>query len=1847
MAAPNSSFFTITQQTMLKLNLSFCSPTSKDPYEGLTLVRRKSELKGKNGAVLASADVEVPSDWSQTATDLFYQKYTRKAGVPAATVMVPEPGIPVQYARRVPVDGTTFGAETSVRQVFHRIVGFWTYWGLKAGYFDADDATRFYLDHVYMLARQMASPNSPQWFNAGLNWAYGITGSASGRWAYDLEAKTFVECTDEYTRPNVGACLPYGERVNTDRGLIPIGEIVERFKAGEPISVFNRGGTYSPVQAAVCNGKKVIANLELADGSSLKLTYDHVVFVWDGDKIVEKSVQDLVPGDDELVLSRLPLVPDNGSTSHNGLINIDRELAWAAGSMVANGFADRNPAATSDTWEVKLNTRSQVDRFAAVVSKYGLTFTEKEFHWGWTLRGYGEAGRWLWERLGLYAKTGAKEIPEWVMRASRSVATGFLRGLWDNDGSVSGTNMEFFSVSRDVAEKTHALLRSLGVYAAISERVDERNDAERQTGYRVIVSDRKSRQLFAEHVGFTHDDKAGKLASVLDGERTERRRDAVKLVSKTRAGFVLVYDIQTESHEFFASGRLVHNCYILDVSDTLVGEDGITGFIEREARVFKGGSGSGANYSAIRGTDEPLSGGGRSSGLPSFLKPIDASAGAIKCLSGDTEVVTVRGLVPIRDVVAGDEVNTRHGFRRVTSRHDNGTKTVLTVTTSLGEQVVCTPEHKFWVRTGTGAAWVEAKDLQPSDYIECDVGGQAFGEPQRLDAVEIGHHNEITHQLPGTLTEDLAVWLGWVCGDGSVTTRTSANFVSVQIGDADPDLVPAYTSMLRGLFGSDMNVYESRHEDKPDASRGVRFASTQIIRFLEVNGLRKAGAKTVRVPTKIKMSPAGVRAAFLRGLFEADGHIEVRQGDVVLSTISEGLARDVQRLLTGLGVPSALRRNDNRAGAYGVNPVYMVQMLGAEGVRRYADVIGFMSARKRKLLSEAVVYKNVGPFEPRWFLPHVSKVLGTVWQRGSADVKRAVAPYCRYRAPRQLSLSAARRLVERFPLVFAGTEIESFARGDKLYVSVTVTPCDEPIPVYDITVDGVHEYLVHGMVTHNSGGTVRRAARMVVLDDDHPDIEWFVDWKVGEERKVAALMAGAKVVKFWVDQVYSAAATGHDREFVDDLMAAAAEHNVPYGVLLSAELAGRDKKPAPDIEQFTAAFEGEGYGTVSGQNANNSVRLSHAFMTAVKEDREWHLYHRTEKVAAAAAKRLPRPCKTLRAVDLWSKIVRAAWYSADPGVHFSGTINEWHTCLNDGEITASNPCSEYLFIKDTTCNLSCLNLTKYGPAVNESWDVGADRLRRAAALYTIALDITVTAAGYPSRAVAEGAHKYRTIGLGYTSLGAYCMREGLPYDSDGSRGLALALTALVHFQAALTSQQLASDVGGPYPRYEANSEHHGRVLGNHARFALGVPLEGVTVQPPPAPPMLEAVDDELRREVDRVARMVHSRRASPMRNAQLTLVMPAGTCGLVMDSDTLGVEPDFALYKYKTLSGGGHINIVNQSVEPALKKLGYGPEARAEIMRHVESTRGCIEGAPGLDPKHLPVFDTAVPPSGGTRSVSVSGHLRMMAAVQPLLSGAISKTVNMDRRAAEGDVADAYMTAYGLGIKANALYRDYSKLSQPLSAALKPKPKGEAPKVAGKPKGGQVVKPEALARGARRRLPDRRKGDTLKVRIGREKVYLRTGLYPDGSLGEIWIDAHKGGSSYREALRAFAVATSIGLQYGVPLEEFVDAFVFTNSEPNGPVQGHDRLKNATSVYDLIVRHLAIEFLGRSDLAHVTPDTDGTQNVTAAGAAAKTVPSGGTEDGYSGYRCLNCDSIRTRRSGTCIVCLVCGTTTGCA
>jgi ribonucleoside-diphosphate reductase alpha chain len=1495
--------------------------SGESPYAGISFEPRTSEIRNPDGkSIFRQENVTVPSYWSQIATDILAQKYFRKRGVPRP-------------------DGTT-GGENDARQVFHRLAFTWMDWGKRYGYFSTpEDAQAYYDEMCFMLARQMGAPNSPQWFNTGLYAAYGIKGPAQGHYFVNPDSGEVEKATSAYERPQPHACQPWHAPVSTPFGPVAIGSIVDGNLVGlEVFDGSDEGRGTTRVLAVLENGVKPVFRVVLKNGTAVEATGDHLVLA----SRERREEPEWVPVDELTPGMRLRQSTVSEVRAEESADAGAADEAALVGWLHGDGFVGQYEHSTNRSLTVEFMTINE-DEYQYICERIARVFPGVHSHERSVesqnpdldvrrIRLYGEPLREFVERYRLLDASTERTIPDAVLSNGKAAQSAYLRSLFQADGTVRLRNREsrtadvvLTTTSHRLAEGVQSLLMNLGIYARVNEGFDGREN--RLTPYQLSIGYADARESFQDLVGFVSAEKKSKLAVACSERFPGKGIPALREEQVARlefAGLQQVYDIQTLSGQYLSNNVVVHNCFILSIDDDLVNEGGIMDLMTREARLFKYGSGTGTNYSKLRSSSEPLSGGGVSSGLLSFLKVSDRSASSIK-----------------------------------------------------------------------------------------------------------------------------------------------------------------------------------------------------------------------------------------------------------------------------------------------------------------------------------------------------------------------------------------------------------------------------------------------------SGGTTRRAARMVTLDADHPDVLKYIDWKAQEERKVASMVTGSKILRRHTKRILDAcrphpengsngsddAAASFDPRKNRELERAvrdALQDEVPASwVHQVIQLAGQGVWDF-ETEEYTTDWDSEAYNTVSGQSSNNSLRLTDTFMTAVLDDGWWELVNRTDGKAR----------EKIRAREIWERIAAAAWLCADPGLQFHTTINDWHTCPADGEIRSSNPCSEYMFLDDTACNLASLNLMTFFD--ESAGEIRIEDLLHAIRLWTITLEISVLMAQFPAKEIARKSYDFRTLGLGYANLGTLLMVMGIPYDSAEGRAIAAAISAILSAEAYATSAEMASELG-PFPRYDANKESMLRVMRNHGRAAYGAApdeYERLSVIPQPidalfCPPDLMAA---ARRAWDRALALGEK---YGYRNAQVTAIAPTGTIGLIMDCDTTGVEPDFSLVKFKKLAGGGYFKIINTSLPPALRKLGYEEQQIEDIVSYClgrgsldgapgvssDALRGkgftddalqkvnssltsafstafsftphvlgkdflsdtlgvpettfsqsgfnllshlgfsasdleaadlhacgtmTIEGAPHLKPEHYGVFDTATPNGKiGKRFIPWKAHIEMMAAVQPFVSGAISKTINMPADATIDDIKGAYLMSWRKMLKAIALYRDGSKLSQPLSSLMPGSDSAAAAvlaimKESGEERIGLAVSPTAKGK-KRNPLPAKRFGYTQKAKIGGHSIFLRTGQYEDGTLGEIFLDMHKEGAAFRSLLNSFAIAVSLGLQYGVPLEEYVDAFTFTRFEPNGMVNGHDYIKMTTSVLDFIFRDLALSYLGRTDLVQVKPD-DLIATSTNRNAAQRNENGNGAHGemvaldnevhvakmkGYEGDPCPVCGHFTLVRSGTCMRCDTCGSTTGCS
>ncbi|SNR54018.1 ribonucleoside-diphosphate reductase class II [Haloechinothrix alba] len=1047
------------------------------------------------------------------------------------------------------------------------------------------------------------------------------------------------------------------------------------------------------------------------------------------------------------------------------------------------------------------------------------------------------------------------------------------------------------------------------------------------------------------------------------------------------------------------------------------------------------------------------------------------------CQPYDALVSTPAGMVPIGDLVTQDAVGEKvfdaHGVTRILATKFNGRKDVLRLHTKAGHALDVTADHLVWRANSTAGSgrFVPAGELREGDKLEWRRR-TSFGEA------------EITSRA---IAE--AALAGWLQSDGFVGqydgTNSSLTIEAMTVNDAERDWV---TAALDGVFPSVHR--KERKVDTRDASldcRRIRLYGNELEEFVEKWNLRARGID-IAAPAAMFTAPLPVVAAYLRSLFQAEGYVSARQRSTMvgLYMISEPLIRDVQQLLARFGIFARVRRKTEKRSDR--HDTWGIQIQNAGDRRTFADEIGFIDPIKADKLERSFE-------QPGRAARDLKRLeIERIESRGAMDVYDIQTESGEY-------LSSNLRVHNCFILSVDDT-MESilnwyreegliFKGGSGAGLNLSRIRSSQELLHSGGTASGPVSFMRGADAsagTIKSGGATRRAAKMVVLDVDHPDIEEFVHTKSREEHKIRAL---------------------RDAGF-------------------DMDLGGTD------------------ISSVQYQNANNSVRVSDEFMQAVSSRTKFGLRARTTGEVIDETD----------AGSLFRSMAQAAWECADPGLQYDDTINDWHTCPESGRITASNPCSEYMHLDNSSCNLASLNLMKF---LSEDGTFNSELFVKAVELVITAMDISICFADFPTEAIGDTTRKYRQLGIGYANLGALLMATGHAYDSEDGRALAAGITSLMTAVSYRRSAELAGVVG-PYEGYARNSEAHQRVMRKHA-----------------------AANDAIRARdsndvaVRRVATAEWQRGIElgvqhGWRNSQASVLAPTGTIGFMMDCDTTGVEPDFSLVKFKKLVGGGSMQIVNRSIPRALHSLGYQEEQAEAIVEYI-AEHGHVIDAPGLRAEHYPVFDCAI----GERAISPMGHVRMMAAVQPFLSGAISKTVNMPEEATVEDVEEIYYQGWQLGLKALAIYRDNCKVGQPLSTGNSDAAKDEAKNREDAAVGGAQQEPVVEYRPVRKRLPKKRPSQTVSFTVGGAEGYLHAGEYPDDGLGEIFVKLGKQGSTLAGVMDAFSMSISVGLQYGIPLEFYVSKFQNLRFEPAGMTDDPD-IRIATSVLDYLFRRLALDYL---------------------------------------------------------------------
>ena len=1855
-----------------------------DPYAGLEFEPRTSRIVNPDGSVIFEAkDVMVPTGWSQVAVDVLAQKYCRKAGVPTATVRVAEEGVPEWLWRSEAASDATFGSERDARQVFNRLSGCWAYWGWKSGYFDSEDDARVYYDEMAaMLARQVGAPNSPQWFNTGLHWAYGISGPAQGHYFVDPKSGEAVRSSSAFEHPQVSACLPHHALVSTPDGPIPIGDIVDGKMIGQ--WVYDEHGL-TQVVAVMPNGTKPVVRVSLSNGNFIEATADHRVRVktTKSRTAAWKRIDELEPGDRLIEKTNTTILKRSASLA-------DIAEASLAGWVQGDGFVGQyrtgtNRSLTLEAMAVNGDERTHLSVISDIALA-GLHYNEstRPTPIGGVQvtrrRYYGEVLRSYVEQYELERRSEELRVPKAIMRLGRDAVCEYLRSLFQADGCVTSQGkVEFGTISREFADDISALLRNLGIGNIV--RTYGPYDDTRKPFTKVQIARESDRLRFAEHVGFIDDDKSHKLMQTfLRPGKYSRKERLLNVVSITPAGVMPVYDIQTKSGSFLTRNVVVHNCFILSIEDDLVNKGGIFDGLIREARIFKGGSGSGANFSRLRGEGEKLTGGGTSSGLMSFLKVFDRAAGAIK--SGGTtrraaKMVVLNADHPdiekfvnwkvteerkVADLVIGsrilkDQLNAimaaAHDTRvPESSRFDiafnSHLREALRKALAMGVPSGATQQALDYARQGFKSLEIDEYDTAWDSEAYNTVSGQNSNNSVRL-----------TNAFFNALDKN---------DDWALTSRTNGNTVKTikaadlweQIGlaawqCADPGLQFDDTIQEWHTCSNDerINATNPCGEYQFIDDTACNLASMNLVKFEDARGgfdaQRFAEASrywttTLEISVTMGQMPSKTIAEKNHGYrtlglgYANLGTLLMRMGLPYDSEEAYGWCAAVNALMTGAAYRTSAEMAQ-QLGAFARFEANREPMLRVIRNHRNSAYDGSLGEY------EALTVKPV-TYAPTLFTQETWALARKMW-----DDALAIGEVSGFRNAQTVVIAPTGCLAGN-SMVITDRGLMRLNRlgdvaGDKWQdVDFRVLTDDGEQKATKFFVNGVEHtrriitnsgYVIQGTPTH----------RIKVVDAETGDLQWKRMADVTKDDVVALSMGrfiGEPTTvtlpdlgeEYWTGDYTTRVPrtmTADLAEFIGYFMGDGSFHSKGLRFCVAREdndVAARLCTLATSLFNLDPVLsEKKGYTEV----AIHSVPLT----------LWWE---------ACGFKKLP-PSEGHSGKGYIPRIPDALLTTNDPVIYGAFVRGLYEA---DGTVTGGSPCwttASREFANEVKTLLLLLGVPTTTKIDISGWGQSAIYCTRVLNLsYT---DTFMRAAGF------IGARKRAKVAYNNTWQGR---KHDNVYIGESA------------FRELVSSGNVSKAV-----LYNSNRRYRGAISRNLVTQIVGQTGDSSLAC------SLEFYYDHVAANEDGGEQLTYDLSVP----ANVTYIangfISHNTIGLVMDCDTTGIEPDFALVKFKKLAGGGYFKIVNQSVDAALHRLGYNDEQIAAIETYAKGTgtlieaphinratlrakgfdddaitrleeslpgafelpfafnkfvlgeefckeklgftdeqlndwnwsllrdglgfstqqieeasahicgRMTLEGAPELRDEHLAVFDCATPCGKyGTRYIRPLAHIEMMAASQPFVSGGISKTINMPQTASIAEVKEAYRYSWERMVKAVALYRDGSKLSQPLAASFDlggdasideevapTQPFQQPLQVAEKIVYRYIAK--------RRSMPPRRSGYTQKAVIGGHKVYLRTGEYENGQLGEIFIDMHKEGAAFRSLMNNFAIAVSLGLQHGVPLEEYVEAFTFTRFEPNGPVVGHQNIKMATSLLDYIFRELAVSYLGRYDLAHVQPSME--------------------------------------------------------
>ena len=1816
----------------MKITRRFTKP-GQDVFASVEWEKRTSRISNPDGSIVFEMnDAEIPTSWSQLATDIMVSKYFRKAGVP----LTDQGG---QVLRDEHGNAVT-GPEKSARQVINRLAGCWRWWAEKHGYFDsADDAQAFYDELAYMLVYQMCAPNSPQWFNTGLNFAYGITGPAQGHFYCDPKSGEMQKSRDAYSHPQPHACQPYDAPISTPQGPVAIGQVVENKLTGlEVFDGSNEGKGTTRVVAVKANGEKPVFRVVLKNGAFVDATADHLVWAMDERRSTGQwqRIDALRPGM-RMVLSTQTKITKTSTARQT-------DEAALVGWLHGDGFVGQYKEGTNRSLTIEFITIND-EEFRFVIDRVNRVFERIHYHVREVeaqdpdldvrrIRLYGEPLRNFVEKYDLLDAPEERHIPTAVSSSGQQAQAAYLSALFQADGTVRlrqrlshASDVVLTTISRSLAADVQTLLLNLGVYSRVQAGVDKRTN--RRTPWFVSVGYAEARNRFQQLIGFVSQEKQEKLEIACSDCFAGKHLPALREESVQRIeqiGTKPVFDIQTESGQYLCNNILIHNCFIQSVSDDLVNPGGIMDLWTREARLFKYGSGTGSNFSRLRGENEPLSGGGKSSGLMSFLKIGDRAAGAIK--SGGT---------------------TRRAAKMVCLDLDHPDIEQFTNWKVREELKV--------------AAMVEGLKVLPREQqdlakrlglkLDYDFNGEGYFT---VSGQNSNNSIRIPNRFFKAVDED---------GDWHLTWRTNGQVAkTIKARDLWEQIAFAAWRCADPGVQYDDTINQWHTCPKSGRINASNPCVTGDTRVLTPGGIWRRIDQMIHLPSRVITNLA-------------DQEIHATEGAFPTGT------KDVYELRTIGGYTLKLTAE---------HKVWTRRHGWIEAQHLTTDDEIRLPARP------AAVHEIGEPQDHRFF-----QLLGLFLSSANNDAAALHLDRC---IPDHDAIDAFSRYVNQ-------------TWGEKLYDDDYVNAL--MLDGADAANQSAGENAEEG--SESSGNTLtailtnrRLLSRLKAFVRTENGMR-----RLSDEAFTAGLPAQRHMFRalFTADGVVangSIELMSDSRTLLEDVQLIL----LGFGVQSILDLQPRSQNSE---RSEGGAFARGGLpdhrvGPMSSESRparGNAAIRRHGLRIDSGSLRSFAKYlgllpgRKLEQLAQAVSHSInAQSCN-------WDRV--ASFTLVGRQQVFDLTEPATGSFIANG-LTVHN-CSEYMFLDDTACNLASLNVLTFFDAENRRFDI--EGYKHAIRLWTIVLEVSVLMASFPSEEIARLSYKYRTLGLGYANLGAMLMQAGIAYDSEKGRAVCAALTAILTGESYAASAEMSRELGA-FPGYEQNKSDMLRVMRNHRRAAYDVehqtqsardlgqyenldihPVGIVADQFEPNDPL--ASPQLLRSAQECWDRALFLGERHGYRNAQTTVIAPTGTIGLLMDCDTTGVEPDFALVKFKKLSGGGYFKIANQSLAPALKNLGYSSEQIHDILKYVMGTlslhespeinyqslllrgltedeldkieanlpgvfeisfafspwslspetfkrleigqgewqapgfnllkrlgytqkqidaandavcgRGTVEGAPHLKDEHLSVFDCANKCGKlGQRFIHVEGHIRMMAAAQPFISGAISKTINLPNEATVEQIKDSYYLSWKLGLKANALYRDGSKLSQPLNVKsdaevdAKTDEDDEDNVEAAREQLAQDVARAAatvstinsqqstinsdnlspahtsviekiveriVERPLRRRLPDTRQAITHKFDVAGHEGYITVGLYDDGSPGEMFITMAKEGSTIGGLMDTIATLVSVSLQYGVPVESLVRKFEHVRFEPSGMTRNQE-IPIAKSLVDYIFRWMAMEFV---------------------------------------------------------------------